>query len=415
MTRWDALWVNANLATMVAGGGRYGAVERGAIAVKDGRIAWVGAEADLPGARDEAAQVHDAGGGWITPGLVDCHTHLVFAGDRANEFEARLEGATYEEIARAGGGILSTVAATRAATEERLFESAAARLLRLRQEGVTTVEIKSGYGLDSESELAMLRVARRLGRELPLTVRTTHLGAHALPPEFQGRPDEYVHLVADEMIPRAAEQGLADAVDAFCEGIGFTTEQCARVFEAGARAGLDLRLHADQLSDRGGAALAARFGARSADHLEYTSAEGVRAMAAAGTTAVLLPGAFYFIRETRLPPVQAFRDAGVPMALATDANPGSSPLLSLLLTLNLACTLFRLTPEESLTGVTRHAARVLGLLSEIGTLEAGKRADLAVWNVDHPSQLAYWMGANPLADVIRGGVSVRPEPAPTSI
>ena len=403
MTRWDSLWVNANLATLGVTGERYGAVEHGALAIKSGEIAWLGPATDLPGDPADADHVHDAAGAWITPGLVDCHTHLVFGGDRSAEFELRLEGATYEEIARAGGGIRSTVAATREASEDGLFQSAARRLERLMAEGVTTVEIKSGYGLETETELKMLRVARRLGRELPVTVQTTHLGAHALPAEYESAREDYVQLVCHEMIPAAAEAGLADAVDAFCEGIGFSPEECARVFEVGRRHGLSVRIHADQLSDLGGAALAARFGARSADHLEYTSDAGVRAMAEAGTVAVLLPGAFYFIRETRLPPVAALRQAGVPMALATDANPGSSPLTSILLTLNLACTLFRLTPEEALAGVTRHAARVLGMEDRIGTLEVGKQADLAVWDVSHPGELAYWMGANPLRVVVKGG------------
>ncbi len=415
MARWDALWVNANLATMTRSGRPYGAIENGALAVSDGRIAWVGPEVELPGGGGQAAAVHDAGGGWITPGLIDCHTHLVFGGDRSREFEMRLEGASYEEIARRGGGIVSTVEATRKASESELFLLAADRLGRLQLEGVTTVEIKSGYGLDPESELKMLRVIRRLAEELSVTVQATHLGAHALPPEFAGRPDDYVDLVVHEMIPQAVALGLVDAVDAFCEGIGFSPEQCARVFEAGRAAGLAVRLHADQLSDLGGAALAARFGARSADHLEYTSSAGVRAMASAGTTAVLLPGAYYFIRETRLPPVQAFRDAGVPIALATDANPGSSPLLSILLTLNLGCTLFRLTPEEALAGVTRHAAGVLALAPEIGTLEAGKRADLAVWDVGHPGELAYWMGQNLLVEVVRGGQVLRLGPEPIGL
>jgi len=403
MPRWDSLWVNANLATLAATGERYGAVEHGALAIKNGEIAWLGPVADLPGDPSDADRVNDAGGAWITPGLVDCHTHLVFGGDRSAEFEQRLEGATYEEIARAGGGIRSTVMATREASEDELFQSASRRLEGLLAEGVTTVEIKSGYGLETETELKMLRVARRLGRELPVTVQTTHLGAHALPAEYEGAREDYVRLVCQEMIPAAAEAGLADAVDAFCEGIGFTADECARVFEAGRRNGLAVRIHADQLSDLGGAALAARFGARSADHLEYTSEAGVRAMADSGTVAVLLPGAFYFLREDRLPPLATFREAGVPVALATDANPGSSPLTSILLTLNLACTLFRLTPEEALAGVTRHAARVLGMEDHIGTLEVGKQADLAVWDVAHPGELAYWMGTNPLRAAVKGG------------
>lgn len=414
MTRWDALWVNADLATLAPGSTRYGAIRRGALAVARGRIAWIGPEADLPGARSDAARVHDAGGGWITPGLVDCHTHLVFGGDRSAEFEKRLEGASYEEIARAGGGILSTVRATRESDEDALTGGAARRLDRMRRDGVTTVEIKSGYGLDVEHELRMLRVARALGQGGAVTVVTTLLGAHALPPEFAGRRAAYVDLVVREMIPRAVRDGLADAVDAFCERIAFTPEECAKVFEAARGASLPVRLHADQLSDLGGATLAARFGARSADHLEYASGEGVRAMAAAGTTAVVLPGAFYTLGETRRPPIQAFRDAGVAMAVATDANPGSAPLLSPLLALNQACTLFRLTPEEALVGMTRHGARVLGLDSEVGTLEVGKWADLAVWDVTHPRDLAYWMGATPLIQAVKRGRPVTPEPSTPS-
>ena len=410
MPRWDDLWVNVNLATLEDTGERYGAVPRGALAVRSGRIDWLGPAADLPGGSSEATRVHDCGGGWMTPGLIDCHTHLVFGGNRSAEFEARLEGATYEEIARGGGGILSTVRATREADETALFGAAVRRLDRLMAEGVTTVEIKSGYGLEPETELRMLRVARRLGRERPVTVRTTHLGAHALPPEFAHDRAGYVRLVAEEMIPQAAQEGLADAVDAFCEGIGFDPEECSIVLEAGRRHGLARRLHADQLSDLGGGALAARLGARSADHLEYASEASVRAMAGAGTAAVLLPGAYYVLRETRSPPVDAFRAAGVPLVLATDANPGSSPLLSILLTLNLGCTLFGLTPEEALAGVTRHAAAVLEMDQEVGTLAVGKRADLAVWDVEHPGELAYWMGANPLTARVKGGrVTIPPE------
>ncbi|MGH6959117.1 MAG: imidazolonepropionase, partial [Dongiaceae bacterium] len=369
---WDSLWTNGRLATMAAGGtaaaNPYGAIEGAAIAVKDGRVAWIGLLADLPGEPARAArQLHNLGGRWVTPGLIDCHTHLVHGGDRAHEFELRLGGATYEEIARAGGGIRSTVAATRTASEEALVDSADLRLRALQAEGVTTVEIKSGYGLDTESESKMLRAARALGRHRPVTVRTSFLGAHALPPEYDGRADAYVDLVADEMLPAVAATGLADAVDAFCEKIAFTPEQTARIFEAAKRLGLPVKLHADQLSDLGGAALAARFGALSADHLEYTTADGVAALAASGTVAVLLPGAFYFLRETRLPPIAELRRAGVPIALATDNNPGSSPVTSILLTLNMACTLFRLTPAEALAGVTRHAARALGMSDSHGT------------------------------------------------
>jgi imidazolonepropionase len=401
--QWDSLWTSARIATMRAGG--YATIEPGAIAARDGRIAWVGRARDLPGEpRALARVVHDVGGRWVTPGLIDCHTHLVFAGDRAREFELRLQGATYEEIARAGGGIVSTVAATRAAGEGDLVRQSARRLERLLEEGVTTVEIKSGYGLATDAELKQLRVARSLATAVPVTVRTTFLGAHTVPPEFKGRADDYVAYVCDEMLPAVASAGLADAVDAFCEGIAFSPDQTARVFERATALGLPVKLHADQLSDLGGAALAARFGALSADHLEYTSAAGVRAMAEAGTVAVLLPGAFYFLRETRLPPVQLLRDHAVPIAVSTDCNPGSSPMTSILLALNMACTLFRLTPEEALAGVTCHAARALGMAATHGTLEVGKACDLVEWDIGTPAELAYAIGANPCVRVVRGGV-----------
>ncbi len=401
---WDRLWTGANLATMVPGGEPYGAIRDAAIAVADGRIAWLGAAAELPG--DPAAlagRVHDAAGRWITPGLIDCHTHLVFGGSRAGEFEMRLNGASYEEVARAGGGIVSTMRATREADDEALYAAAVPRLGNLIDEGVTTVEVKSGYGLDTDTELKQLRVARRLGGAQPVDVRTTFLGAHALPPEYAGRQGAYIDLVVEEMLPAVAESGLADAVDAFCEGIGFTPEETDRVFSAARSHGLPVKLHADQLSDLGGAALAARYDALSADHLEYTSEEGIAALAAAGTVAVLLPGAFYTLRETRPPPVDAMRNAGAGIAIATDFNPGSSPALSLLLMLNMACTLFRLTPEEALAGVTREAARALGLGEDRGTLEVGKRADLALWDIGQPAELAYWFGVNPCAGRVRAG------------
>ncbi len=399
---WDAIWTNGRLATM-ADGGPYGAVESAAIAVAGGRIAWLGPTAELPGQPEALARErHDLAGRWVTPGLIDCHTHLVYGGDRAEEFELRLGGASYEEIARAGGGILSTVAATRAAEEETLFETAKPRLAALLSEGVTSVEIKSGYGLERDSELKQLRVARRLGEALPVTVRTTFLGAHALPPEYDGRADDYIEAIA-AMMPEVAASGLADAVDAFCETIAFSPEQTARVFEAARRSGLPVKLHADQLSDLDGAALVARHGGLSADHLEYTNEAGVKAMAEAGTVAVLLPGAFYVLRETRLPPIESFRAAGVPMALATDSNPGSAPVTSLLLMLNMGCTLFRLTPEEALAGVTRNAARALGLGETHGTLEPGKTADFAIWDIERPAELAYRIGFNPLAGVVKDG------------
>jgi imidazolonepropionase len=371
-----------------------GVVERGAVASLEGRIAWVGPEADAPAF--EARRTLDCEGRWITPGLIDPHTHLVFGGDRAHEFELRLAGASYEEIARAGGGIVSTMAATRAATEDELIAQALPRLDALIAEGVTTVEIKSGYGLSLADERKSLRAARRLGELRPVAVTTTFLGAHALPPEFKGDPDGYVDLVCREMIPAVAAEGLADAVDAFCEGIGFTPAQTRRVFEAATAHGLPVKLHAEQLSNLHGAALAAECGALSADHLEHLDEAGIAAMARAGTVATLLPGAYYFVRETRLPPIEALRAAGVPMALATDCNPGTSPLTSLLLTMNMGATLFRLTVDECLAGVTREAARALGRLRDTGTLEAGKACDLAIWDIERPAELVYRMGFNPL-------------------
>lgn len=401
---WDRLWVGGHLATLDPDLGGYGEIRNGALASRGGRIVWVGAEADLPSPpRECAREVLDLEGRWMTPGLIDCHTHLVFGGDRSGEFEARLQGVSYEEIARSGGGIRTTLAATRAADEETLLRAAVPRFLRLHAEGVTTLEIKSGYGQDPETELRMLRVARQLGESPSVDVQTTLLAAHVLPPEFEGRREEFLEMVREEMIPRAITEGLADAVDAFCEGIAFSVEECREVLQVGKRGGLDVRLHADQLSDGRGARLAAELGALTADHLEYTSAEGVKAMAKAGTVAVLLPGAFYFIRETQPPPVAAFREAGVHMAVATDLNPGSSPLNSLLLAMNLACTLFRLTPEESLRGVTVNAARALGLGGDRGTLETGKMADLAIWEIGHPRELSYWIGGQGCKGVVKNG------------
>jgi imidazolonepropionase len=403
----DRLWIKANLVTMVPGLNDtdkqdLGIVEDGCVACRDGVIVWAGRADEMPHALG-ATETIDCGGRWITPGLVDCHTHLVYAGNRAREFELRLAGATYAEIAQGGGGILSTVKATRAASESDLVESALPRLDALIAEGVTTMEIKSGYGLDVATERKMLRAARNLATRRLVDIRTTFLGAHALPPEAQCDKDAYIAEICENMLPAIASEGLADAVDAFCEGIAFSIEQTGRVFDAAGQLGLPVKLHADQLSNLGGAALAARHGALSADHLEYTDAAGAQAMAGAGTVAVLLPGAYYFLRETTTPPVRLFRKAGVPMAIATDSNPGSSPLTSLLLTMNMAATLFRMTVPECLAGVTREAARALGLSAQIGTLEAGKFCDLAIWDVSHPSELVYRIGFNPLhARVWRG-------------
>jgi imidazolonepropionase len=398
--RFDRVWFNARLATLAGDG--LGIVESGAVAAKDGRIAFAGPAKDLPTGWDAAERI-DCQGRWITPGLVDCHTHLVFGGDRAHEFELRLNGASYEEIARAGGGIVSTVKATRAATEDELVASALPRLDHLIAEGCTTVEIKSGYGLDLQTEARSLRAARRLADERPVSITTTFLGAHALPPEANGDKDAFIDKVCREMLPALAREGLADAVDAFCEGIAFSPEQTARVFDAAKAHGLTIKLHADQLSNLHGAKLAADYDALSADHLEYTDDDGAEAMAKAGTVAVLLPGAFYMLRETKAPPVAAFREAGTRMALATDCNPGTSPLTSLLLTMNMGATLFRMTVEECIAGVTREAARALGKLDEIGTLEVGKSCDLAIWNIERPAELVYRIGFNPLhARVWRG-------------
>ncbi|WP_028917823.1 imidazolonepropionase [Pseudoxanthomonas sp. J35] len=390
--RWDGLILDANLATLQGEAG-YGAIADAALGWKDGRIVFAGVQADLPGAPETlATQVTHAHGRWVTPGLIDCHTHLVFGGDRAGEFEQRLQGASYEEIARAGGGIVSTVRATRAAGAEALLAQSLPRARALLADGATTVEIKSGYGLDLDSERRMLQVARRIGETLGLEVRTTFLGAHALPPEFAGRPDAYIEAVC-AWLPQLHAEGLVDAVDAFCEKIGFDAAQTRRVFEAARALGLPVKLHADQLGDGDGAALVAEFGGLSADHVEYTSPAGVEAMARAGTVAVLLPGAFHVLRETRLPPLDGFRRHGVPMAVATDCNPGTSPLQSLRLAMSLACTHFRLTPEEALRGATVHAARALGL-DDRGRLQPGLRADFVLWDIGQPAELAYWLGGN---------------------
>ena len=392
----DAVFLNANVATMRDGS--YGSIADAALAVTKNTISWIGPRSQW---RDKAREEHDVRGAWITPGLIDCHTHLVYAGNRAHEFELRLKGATYEEIARSGGGILSTVRATRQASEEQLRQSAQKRLEQWAREGATVIEVKSGYGLDRDTELRMLRAARKLRG---VTVKTTFLGAHALPEEYKGRSDEYIHLVC-EVLEEAKKHDLVDAVDAFCERIAFTAEQTRRVFEKARGLGLPVKLHADQLSDLGGAALAAEHRALSADHIEFSSEAGIKAMKTAGTVAVLLPGAFYFLKEKQLPPIDALRRHGVPIALATDHNPGSSPLSSPLLVLNMACTLFRLTPEEALAGMTRNAARALGMQASHGTLEVGKAADLAVWDIGSPAELAYAIGANPCMKVVRSALN----------
>ena len=397
--RLDALWRNLRAAD---GGGRE--ASRTALGIAGGKIAWTGPEVELPAfERPPQYAEHDGAGAWVTPGLVECHTHLVFGGSRADEFRRRLAGATYEEIARAGGGIVSTVAATRTASEEDLFAAAAPRLRRLMAEGVTAVEIKSGYGLDTPTEAKMLRVARRLGRELPVTVYTTFLGAHALPAEYRGRPQEYIELVCADMLPALAGQGLVDAVDVFCENIAFSVAQSERLFQAAARLGLPVKMHAEQLSNIGGTQLAARYGALSTDHLEYAVEADVEAMRRAGTVAVLLPAAYYCLRETKRPPVDLFRRHGVPMAISTDCNPGSSPVLSPLMTMNLACTLFGLTVEEALAGYMRNAALALGRADLHGALETGRDADFALWDIEAPAELVYWVGARPCRVVIRHG------------
>jgi imidazolonepropionase len=399
--RFETIWLDARLATLAPGRHGLGIVERGAVAAKNGRIAFAGPMAELPTGWDAIERV-TLDGRWITPGLVDCHTHLVYAGDRSREFELRLFGASYEDIARAGGGILSTVTATRAASEDDLVAQTLPRLDRLLAEGVTTIEIKSGYGLDKETEARMLRAARRLPHERNIEVITSFLGAHALPPEANGDKEQYIDEVC-ALTPAIAQDKLADAIDAFCENIAFSPEQTSRVFAAAKAAGLPVKLHADQLSNLHGARLAAEHGALSADHLEYTDEDGVDAMARAGTVAVLLPGAFYVLRERQVPPIDAFRRHGVPIAVATDSNPGTSPITSLLLVMNMAATLFRLTVDEAIVGVTREAARALGRLSEIGTLEPGKWCDIAIWDIGRPAELVYRIGYNPLhARVWRG-------------
>jgi len=400
---WDRLWIGANLATMTDHG--LGIIEDGAIAIQNERIAWVGTRAALTTIAWHADQVTQAEGLWITPGLIECHTHLVYAGDRSHEFAMRLAGSNYEEIARAGGGIASTVKATRAASEDCLLENSLGRARQFAMEGVTTLEIKSGYGLDLATELKLLRVARRVGVELGIQVVPTFLGAHAIPPEYAGRSDAYVDYVVDEMLPAIAQQGLADAADVFCERIAFSREQTRHVFERARSLGLKLRLHAEQLSDSDGATLAAEYGALSADHLEHASESAMEKMARAHVVAGLLPGAFYYLREAQKPPIEAMRNHGVDMAISTDCNPGTSPITSLLLAANMACVLFGLTVEEALRGVTICAARALGLGEDRGTLEAGKRADLALWRVRHPEQLCSEVAQHRPIEIVANGVS----------
>ncbi|VVO28837.1 Imidazolonepropionase [Pseudomonas fluorescens] len=396
------LWQHCHVATMAQG--NYSIIEDAAMVTAGSLIEWIGPRSQVPMA--DYAQVHDLQGAWVTPGLIDCHTHTVFGGNRSGEFEQRLEGVSYAEIAAKGGGIVSTVRATRAATEDELFASAHKRLRSLLRDGVTTVEIKSGYGLDLVNERKMLRVARRLGEALPVSVRATCLAAHALPPEYKDRADDYIDHICVEMLPALAAEGLVDAVDAFCEYLAFSTEQVERVFKVAQQLGLPVKLHAEQLSSLHGSSLAARYQALSADHLEFMTEDDAIAMAASGTVAVLLPGAFYFLRETQLPPMDALRKHGVKIAIASDLNPGTSPALSVRLMLNMACTLFRMTPEEALAGATQHAATALGMGDTHGSLEAGKVADFVAWQIDRPADLAYWLGGELDKRVVRHGVDV---------
>lgn len=404
-TNWQTLWVNVNLATMTNGSQNYGEVTHGAIAVADGKIAWLGKQVDLPEV-SSTVDIIDGRGQWVTPGLIDCHTHLVYGGNRANEFEMRLEGKSYEEIAKAGGGIVSTVKATRDASHKELLSSALSRLSALHKQGVTTLEVKSGYGLDTQNEIKMLEVATELADHLPVTIKRTFLGAHALPTEYAGRADEYIDLVCNEMLPVIVNKNLADAVDVFCEGIGFDIKQTEQVFKAAQEHGLPIKVHAEQLSNLGGTSLAAKYNALSSEHVEFLDEQGIKDMSNSGMAAVLLPGAFYFLRETKLPPIELLRKHNVPMAIATDANPGSSPINSIQLMLNMACTLFRLTPAEGLAGVTCFAAKALGLGESLGQLAIGYDADLAFWDITQPAELCYQFGVNPLSSLIKSGVKV---------
>jgi len=403
---WQTLFINVNLATMTDGASSYGAIENAALAISEGKIAWLGQISDLPKYDEKSVSVIDGQGKWLTPGLVDCHTHLVYGGNRANEFEMRLQGKSYQEIANAGGGIVSTVSATRKASEAELLASALPRLTALHQQGVTSIEIKSGYGLDTINEIKMLKVAGQLAELLPVTIKRTFLGAHALPVEYKDKPEEYVDLVCNEMIPQVAKEKLADAVDVFCEGIGFSVEQTERVFASAKKQGLPIKVHAEQLSNLGGTALAAKYNALSSDHIEFLDEAGIEAMKDADMTAVLLPGAFYFLRETQLPPMDLLRKHAVPMAIATDANPGSSPINNIQLMLNMACTLFRLTPAEALAGVTCHGAKALGLANKKGQLALGFDADIALWNIEQPAELCYQFGVNPLKKLFVAGQKV---------
>jgi len=404
--QWQTLLLNVNLATMENGGENYGEILDAALAITDGKIAWLGREKNLPSYSKDEIEIIDGQGKWLTPGLIDCHTHLVYGGNRANEFEMRLQGKSYQEIAEAGGGIISTVKATRVATESQLLASALPRLTSLHQQGVTTVEIKSGYGLDLINEVKMLKVAGQLAKELPITIKRTFLGAHALPTEYKDDAEGYIDLVCNEMMPVIAEQKLADTVDVFCENIGFDLQQTERVFIAAKQHDLAIKAHAEQLSDLGGTELAAKYQALSSDHVEFLSEQGIEAMSSANMTAVLLPGAFYFLRETQLPPIELLRKHGVSMAIATDANPGSSPICSIQLMLNMACTFFRLTPSEALAGVTCNAAKALGLANSKGKLKVGFDADIALWDISQPAELCYQFGVNPLSALIQNGKQV---------
>ena len=400
---WQTLYINVNLATMTDGGNSYGEITQGALAISEGKIAWLGKEAELPSYDRAQVEVIDGKGQWLTPGLIDCHTHLVYGGNRANEFEMRLQGKSYQEIANAGGGIVSTVTATRKASEQELLELALPRLQALHSQGVTTLEVKSGYGLDTLSEIKMLKVAEQLEQALPVTIKKTFLGAHALPTEYKNDADGYLDIVCDEMLPAVVKQNLADAVDVFCESIGFSLAQTKRVFDAAQSHGLPIKVHAEQLSNLGASELAANYDALSSDHIEFLEEAGIKAMKKSGMTAVLLPGAFYFLRETQLPPIELLRKYDVPMAIATDANPGTSPIHNIHLMLNMACTLFKLTPSESLAGITCFGAKALGLSDTKGQLALGYDADIALWNISQPAELCYQFGVNPLTALIQNG------------